>query len=93
MWEAVELREIRVFLTLADGLHFGRSGERLGLTTSHVSQSLRTLERKLGGPLVQSTSRHVALTPLGERYHHQLGISAPRAVTGGDVQRRVPGHI
>jgi DNA-binding transcriptional LysR family regulator len=72
MWEAVELREIRVFLTLADELHFGRSAERLGLTTSRVSQSLRALEHKLGGPLVHRTSRHVALTPLGERYRHRL---------------------
>jgi DNA-binding transcriptional LysR family regulator len=65
MWEAVELREIRVFLTLADELHFGRSAERLGLTTSRVSQSLRALERKLGGPLMHRTSRRVALTPSG----------------------------
>jgi DNA-binding transcriptional LysR family regulator len=72
MWEAVELREIRVFLTLAEELHFGHTAERLGLTTSRVSQSLRALEHKLGGPLVHRTSRRVALTPLGDRYRHQL---------------------
>src|SRR5919198_1822778 len=72
MWETIELRELRVFLTLADELHFGRSAERLGLTTSRVSQSLRALERKLGGALVHRTSRRVALPPLGERYRHQL---------------------
>jgi DNA-binding transcriptional LysR family regulator len=68
MWETIELRELRVFVTLAEELHFGRSAERLGLTQSRVSQSLRELEAKLGGRLVYRTSRRVELTPLGERF-------------------------
>jgi DNA-binding transcriptional LysR family regulator len=68
MWEAIELREIRIFLTLAEERHFGRSAERLGLTTSRVSQSLRELEAKLGGQLLHRTTRSVALTPLGKRF-------------------------
>src|SRR3954452_3216269 len=67
MWETIELREIRVFLALADELHFGRAAERLGVTQSRVSQSLRTLEAKLGERLVHRTSRHVALTAAAER--------------------------
>src|SRR3954469_3937986 len=67
MWSTVELREIRVFLTLAEELHFGRSAERLGLTTSRVSQTLRALETRVGGELFARTSRRVRLTPLGER--------------------------
>jgi DNA-binding transcriptional LysR family regulator len=67
MWSAVELREIRLFLVLADELHFGRAAERLGLTPSRVSQTLRELEAKLGGQLIARTSRRAALTPLGER--------------------------
>ena len=67
MWEAVELREIRVFLELADQLHFGRAAERLGVTQSRVSQSLRGLEAKLGERLLDRTSRRVGLTPAGER--------------------------
>ena len=63
MWEAVELREIRVFLELADQLHFGRAAERLGVTQSRVSQSLRELEAKLGERLLDRTSRRVGLTP------------------------------
>jgi DNA-binding transcriptional LysR family regulator len=68
MWSAVELREIRVFLTLAEELHFGRSAERLELTPSRVSQTLRELELKLGGQLLSRTSRRAALTPIGERF-------------------------
>jgi DNA-binding transcriptional LysR family regulator len=72
MWSAVELREIRVFLTLAEELHFGRTAERLGVTPSRVSQTLRELELKLGGQLLSRTSRRAVLTPLGKRFLAQV---------------------
>lgn len=72
MYDTVEFREIRVFLTLADELHFGRTAERLGLTQSRVSQSLRSLEHKVGEQLVHRTSRRVALTAPGERFHAEI---------------------
>jgi DNA-binding transcriptional LysR family regulator len=75
MWETIELREIRVFLALAEELHFARCAERLGLTPSRISQSLRGLERKLGGQLLYRTSRRVSLTPLGERFRHDAGAA------------------
>jgi DNA-binding transcriptional LysR family regulator len=56
MWLAVELREIRAFIVLADELHFARTAERLQLTPSRVSQIIRELERKLGVQLVRRTS-------------------------------------
>src|SRR5579884_462167 len=71
-WPAIELREIRVFLTLAQELHFGRTADRLRLSTSHVSQTIRTLEARIGGQLLERSSRHVALTALGERFREQL---------------------
>ncbi len=68
MWEAVDLRELRVFVTLAEELHFGRTAERLRLTPSRVSQSLRELEAKLGVQLLHRTSRRVQLTSYGGRF-------------------------
>jgi DNA-binding transcriptional LysR family regulator len=68
MWSTVELREIRVFLTLAEELHFARAAERLRLTPPRVSQTLRELEAKVGGELLSRTSRSAALTELGERF-------------------------
>jgi DNA-binding transcriptional LysR family regulator len=68
MWQAVDLGEVRVFLTLAEELHFGRTAERLQVTPSRVSQSLRGLEHKLGAQLVYRTSRRVQLTRFGERF-------------------------
>jgi DNA-binding transcriptional LysR family regulator len=68
MWQTVDLGEVRVFLTLAEELHFGRTAERLQVTPSRVSQSLRGLEHKLGAQLVHRTSRRVQLTRFGERF-------------------------
>jgi DNA-binding transcriptional LysR family regulator len=69
---SVELRELRAFLTVAEELHFGRAAERLGITPSYVSQTIRTLEARLGGKLFDRTSRRVTLTVLGERFRQQL---------------------
>ncbi|MQA74030.1 MAG: LysR family transcriptional regulator [Solirubrobacterales bacterium] len=73
MWKTVELRELRLFLTLAEELHFGRTAEKLRLTPSRVSQSLRALEQKLGAQLVHRTSRRVKLTSFGEQLRRELG--------------------
>ncbi|MGY1934633.1 MULTISPECIES: LysR family transcriptional regulator [Nocardia] len=61
----LEIRELEAFLALAEELHFGRAGERLYVSQSRVSQLLRALERRVGGRLVERTSRTVRLTPLG----------------------------
>src|SRR3990170_1600135 len=75
MIDVVELRELRVFPALADELHFGRTAERLGLTQSRVSQSLRGLEHKLGGRLFHRTSRRVSLTVAGESFREDIGAA------------------
>src|SRR3954464_4058888 len=87
MWERVELREIRVFLALAEELHFRRTADRLGLTQSRVSPRLRRLEHKLGLELIHRTSppahmlgldlthrtiRRVTLSPAGERFREEI---------------------
>jgi DNA-binding transcriptional LysR family regulator len=63
--DEVELREVRAFLVLAEELHFGRTAERLGLTPSRVSQTIRTLETRVGARLFDRTSRQVRLSPVG----------------------------
>jgi DNA-binding transcriptional LysR family regulator len=71
----VELRDLNVFLALADELHFARTADRLGLTPSRVSQVMRDLERRLGGQLVYRTSRRVELTSFGERFRAEAGVA------------------
>lgn len=83
------------FLTLAEELHFGRTAERLRVSTAQVSQTIRKLERHVGVPLFARTSRRVELTPAGRRLLADLrpawsaveaafgkAIEAGRGVTG-----------
>jgi DNA-binding transcriptional LysR family regulator len=72
MWEHVELREIRVFLTLCEELHFGRTADRLRLSQTRVSQIVQALERKLGAQLFERTSRRVSVSAAGRRLHEEL---------------------
>ncbi|MFC0110672.1 LysR family transcriptional regulator [Kibdelosporangium aridum] len=65
----MELREVETFLVLADELHIGRTADRLHITQGRVSQLIRALEREIGGPLFERSSRTVRLTPLGEKFH------------------------
>ena len=72
MWQDVELRELRIFLTLADELHFGRTAERLGISQPAVSEAVRALESRVGVKVFDRTSRRVRLTPAGEALKRNL---------------------
>ncbi|MFE5710613.1 LysR family transcriptional regulator [Streptomyces sp. NPDC056501] len=61
----LERLEMEAFLTLAEELHFGRTAERLHVTTGRISQTIKKLERRIGAPLFLRTNRSVSLTPLG----------------------------
>ncbi|MEV2278063.1 LysR family transcriptional regulator [Nocardiopsis sp. NPDC049922] len=68
----IEVRELECFLVLAEELHFGRTGERLYLSQSRVSQLLRSLENRIGARLVERTSRRVRLTAFGADFLESL---------------------
>ncbi|MFI9103671.1 LysR family transcriptional regulator [Streptomyces fildesensis] len=68
----MELRDIEIFLTLAEELHFGRTAERLHITPSRVSHVIKKQERRIGAPLFERTSRTVRLTGLGEQLRDDL---------------------
>ncbi|MEU1180552.1 LysR family transcriptional regulator [Streptomyces sp. NPDC005820] len=67
-----ELRDVEIFLTLAEELHFGRTAERLHVSQARVSQAIRRQERHLGVVLFDRTSRRVTLTPVGRRLREDL---------------------
>ncbi|MFE4357567.1 LysR family transcriptional regulator [Kitasatospora sp. NPDC056800] len=68
----LERLEIEVVLALAEEQHFGRTAERLHLTTGRVSQVVRKLERRIGAQLFDRTSRSVRLTAVGRQLAEDL---------------------
>ncbi|MFT7871476.1 MULTISPECIES: LysR family transcriptional regulator [Amycolatopsis] len=68
----LERHELEAFLTLAEELHFGRTAERLHVSTARISQTIRKLERRVGVPLFTRTSRRVELSPVGRRLRDDL---------------------
>ena len=69
----MELREIEIFLILAEELHFGRAAERLYVSQARVSQAISQQERHLGGALFdRSNRRQIRLTPLGRQLRDDL---------------------
>lgn len=84
----MELRDIEIFLTLAEELHFGRTAERLHVTQARVSQAIAKQERRIGAALFERTSRRVALTPLGEQLRDDLKAGYERILGGLDAARQ-----
>ncbi|MEV4415152.1 LysR family transcriptional regulator [Catellatospora sp. NPDC049609] len=90
----MELRDIEIFLTLAEELHFGRTAERLHVSQSRVSQSIKQQERRIGGALFERTSRTVRLTPLGERLRDRLRAGYIEIMSGiEEATATARGHL
>jgi len=83
----LELRDIEIFLTLAEELHFGRTAERLRVSPARVSQAIALQERRIGAALFDRTSRRVALTPIGARLRDDLTTGYRNIQAGLDAAR------
>ena len=60
-----DLRHIRVFIAVAENLHFGKAAQSLHIAQSAVSRTIRWMEQDLKVPLLLRNTRNVALTPEG----------------------------
>lgn len=67
-----DLNALAVFALVAEERSFRAAADRMGVTRSAVSQTIRRLEETLGIALVQRTTRSVSLTEAGERLHAQV---------------------
>jgi LysR family transcriptional regulator, benzoate and cis,cis-muconate-responsive activator of ben and cat genes len=63
----LEVRHLRCFLVLAEELNFTRAATRLGVPQPALSTQIRRIERHLGTPLFERTTRSVVLTEAGRR--------------------------
>lgn len=85
----MNLRELECFLAVADALHFGRAAERLHLAQPTVSESVRRLERALGGDLFDRSTRNVALTELGRSFLAEASHAFQQVEAAYETGRRL----
>ncbi|MGV8938548.1 MAG: LysR substrate-binding domain-containing protein [Allorhizobium sp.] len=82
------LRSIGVFYQLGRLNSVSKAADYLGVTSSAVSQQIRSLEEQLGTTLVRKVGREVRLTETGERYFEMIAENiehiweATRQITG-----------
>lgn len=65
---AMDTRLLKLFLSLADTLHFGRASELNHISPSALSRSIRQLEDEVGVDLFERNNRTVTLTHEGELF-------------------------
>lgn len=61
----IDMQALRVFVATAQDCNMSKAAERLGISQSAVSQSVRLLEESFGAPLLNRSARPLTLTPAG----------------------------
>lgn len=79
--------QLRLFLVLAEELHFRNAAARVFMTQPAFSQQIRDLERRLGVRLAERTTRSVELTAAGR----ELLPAAQAVVNAVSQLRRLAG--
>lgn len=69
----MELRQLRIFVTVAEEKSFTRAAQIMGYAQSNITAQVRLLEEEFGTRLFERLGKKIALTPDGERllYHAQ----------------------
>ncbi|AHB72289.1 HTH-type transcriptional activator IlvY [Cronobacter malonaticus] len=62
----MDLRDLKMFLHLAESRHFGRSARAMHVSPSTLSRQIQRLEEDLGQPLFIRDNRAVTLTEAGD---------------------------
>lgn len=91
----MDLRHLRVFVTLAQERHFGRTAARLNTSQPVISRQLKELEAHVGVLLVERSARRVGLTHAGRLFeaearaalqHVSSALDAARSGSGNGLQ-------
>src|SRR6266478_1317622 len=90
----LETRDFTSFAILAEQLHFGRAAARLHVSQPALSKRIKSLEEKIGGPLLVRNRRGVTLTPAGAMFYKEsrriirdidIAFEAARGATSGEL--------
>jgi DNA-binding transcriptional LysR family regulator len=90
------LPAISAFARVAHHASFTRAAREMGVSPSALSQTVRSLEAKLGVRLLDRTTRRVGVTEIGRRFlaEAQAGLNAlAQAVASVDESRDAPSGV
>lgn len=91
--------DIRAFLRVVDSGGIGAAATRLGVSKSSLSARIRRLERSLRVELLHRSTRGVALTDAGRRFHERMQDIMVRMqeaideIASGESNDRLIGHL
>ncbi|QDY71418.1 LysR family transcriptional regulator [Qingshengfaniella alkalisoli] len=92
-----DIAQLRVFLAVLDHGGFRRAAPHLGMTPSAVSQSIRTLEERLGQRLLNRTTRSIAPTEAGQQLRNRITPALAEIAAAEDellaISDRVTGRV
>jgi DNA-binding transcriptional LysR family regulator len=89
----MELRQLEVFVTVAQERSFTRAAERLHVVQSAVSATIRALEAELDTPLLQRTTRAVGLSDAGAALLPEARAVLAAAALARDVVEQTKGGL
>ncbi|MFF0085893.1 LysR family transcriptional regulator [Streptomyces canus] len=70
----MEIRQLRCVVAVAEELHFGRAAQRLQMSQAPLSAQIKRIEREVGFPLFERTTRSVQLTTVGAEFYHRAVV-------------------
>jgi DNA-binding transcriptional LysR family regulator len=78
---------VETFLAVAKQRSFRRAAAALGVTPSAVSQTVRSLEARVGAALLARTTRSVGLTEAGQRFLERAAPAFEELVAASEAAR------
>jgi DNA-binding transcriptional LysR family regulator len=88
---SVSLRQLEYFVTVVDEGSFTTAAARLHVSQPGLSHQIQTLERQLGGPLLERLPRGVRLTPAGRTALPHARASLAHAERAAAAAQRASG--
>jgi len=86
--------QLRAFVAVAEALNFSRAAEKLGVSSSALSQMVRGLEERVGVRLLHRTTRSVSLTEAGDQLFQRVRPAVQElAAAIGQMRARPAGIV
>ena len=89
----MDLRQLEHFVAVAEEKHFTRASERLFISQSGLSASIRALEKELDAELFDRNTRRVQLTDAGHALLHESRRTLASVLAARDAVAAVQGLL